>query len=302
MPSIRQRVVATVTRRYPFYSGCGTLANHPFVRALAGRQSGLAWARISGGNLVPAPLGDYVGRAIYFTGELDRKITWICSRIIRAGDTVLDIGANLGSVTFLMSALVGQSGRVHAFEPNPRLQELIDLGVEKNGTSNITLHRIALGAAASELELTIPADNAGCASLVPARHRAGDTTVRVPVVPLSEALADAKIERLRLVKIDVEGYEPQVLEGAADLFSKSPPDAILFELNDNDGPLVEHPTMKRLSGLGYGFFSIPRCFVRMRLELFDPENYDQESIGHDFLGVRLGDTFDEIATLVNASR
>jgi len=257
---------------------------------------------VRGGNFVAAPLGDYVGRAIFFTGELDRKISWICSRIIRAGDTVLDIGANLGSVTFLMSALVGKNGCVHAFEPNPRLQELIDLGVQRNGSTNIVLHRVALGAARSELELTIPADNAGCASLVPTRQRSGDTSVRVPVVSLSEELADAEIERVRLMKLDVEGYEPQVLHGAEAFLTNTPPDAILFELNDNARTLAEHPTIKMLRAFGYGFFSIPRCFIKMRLRSFNPEHYDRASIGHDFLGVRIGTVYEEIATLVNASR
>lgn len=53
----------------------------------------VAWAKAHGGHWVAAPLDDYVGRAVFYTGELDRKITWICSRVVREGDTVLDIGA-----------------------------------------------------------------------------------------------------------------------------------------------------------------------------------------------------------------
>jgi len=70
---MRQSLVSSVVRRYPFYSGCGTLANHRHVQRLAGRGDDLAWARVHGGNYVAAPLSDYVGRALFYAGELDRK-------------------------------------------------------------------------------------------------------------------------------------------------------------------------------------------------------------------------------------
>ena len=183
-----------------------------------------------GGNYVLAPLDDYMGRAIYYSGDLDRKITWVCSRLVRPGDTVLDIGANLGLVTLILSSLVGETGQVHAFEPIPALQENIVRSAEKNGVSNITVHRMALGNETRMQELSVPPGHAGRASFVSERQNAQDTKIAVPVERLSTVLARESIGAIRLIKIDVEGFEAEVLRGAIECFSKTPPDAIVFEL------------------------------------------------------------------------
>jgi len=298
MPSVRQSMVALVTRRYPFYSGCGSLANHRVVQALAGTGTGTAWGRVHGGNAVCAPLDDYVGRAVYYVGDLDRKITWVCSRLVRPGDTVLDIGANLGLVTFILSSLVGPSGTVHSFEPIPAMQELIERSRDRNGATNIRLHKCALGAESSVLSLSVPRGHAGSASFMAERRHADSDQIDVPVRTLSEVLDDEGIGPIRLVKIDVEGFEPQVLAGAEAHFSRNAPDAILFELNeapDTDGGT--HPTLEFLEKLGYRFLSLPKRLVRMRALAFDPA---QPRTGHDFLAVRT-DKYAEIAARLRVS-
>jgi FkbM family methyltransferase len=300
MPTARQTFVASITRRYPFYSGCGRLANHRAVQRLAGPSDEIAWARVHGGYRVAAPLSDHVGRAIFYSGELDRKITWVCSRLVRPGDTVLDIGANLGLVSFILSSMVGTSGQVHAFEPNPRMQTLIEQAMARNGVRNIQLHRMALGARDDELTLTVPRENAGAASLVTTRRATDDTEMVVSVRTLSSVMADLDTDHIRLVKIDVEGFEPEVLAGAADIFARRPPDSILFELNDSHGPLCDHPTVRALSDLGYGFFSLPLKLVRMGARRLDPRRVDQPVRGHDFVAARLGPVYDDIARRLRA--
>lgn len=165
MPTLRQRVVSSVLRTYPFYSGCGRIANHPFVASLAGTSNEETWARVPGGEVL-APLDDLMGRAAYYAGEHDRKITWICRKLIRRGDTVLDIGANLGMVTVHMASLVGRSGMVHAFEPNPRLVGLLSRAIDRNCLPQVKLHEFGLGPEESTLELRIPQSNTGEGSFV----------------------------------------------------------------------------------------------------------------------------------------
>ena len=72
MTTTRQSFTSLITRRYPFLSGCGSFANGRLVRMLAGKEgTELTWTRLNSGEEILVPLGDYVGRAAYFVGDLD---------------------------------------------------------------------------------------------------------------------------------------------------------------------------------------------------------------------------------------
>ncbi|WP_457767685.1 FkbM family methyltransferase [Cyanobium sp. ULC084] len=300
MPTLRQSLVAKITRLYPLYSGCGTLANIPFIQKLAGTSNELVWSYVPGGEVL-APLNDYVGRAAFYVGDLDRKITWICAQIVRPGDVVLDIGANIGMVTLWLSKLVGESGIVHAFEPNPELQRVLGETMIHNQVSNVCLHSVALGAERGVLELRIPKVNAGAASLVRNRDASDCDVVSVPVECLSQIIAEEGIKAIRLIKIDVEGYESEVFQGGQHVLNQIRPEAILFELNERSARSVrDEPVIRILRESGYRFFSIPRCYFKMHLEHFNPDS-SMQLIGHDLLAVAEGECFEEFAKLVNVS-
>jgi FkbM family methyltransferase len=198
-----------------------------------------------------------------------------------------------------MASLVGKAGRVHAFEPNPSRVELLRQAIVRNSLKNVTLHATALGSEPGRLELRIPKLNAGAASLV----RNVDLeceVVKVPVEQLDAVIAREKIESIRLVKIDVEGYEAGVLKGADVLLRNARPDTILFELNDYiDGVLTDIPVIKVLLQYDYRFLAIPRALVRMKLQHFDPRTAIGLP-GHDFIAVAPGKPFENTASALNA--
>src|SRR6516165_8855242 len=100
----RHRFVSTITRLYPFYTGCGMLANSELLKVIAPPSPDLVWAQSMAGE-IKVSLDDHVGRALYFFGDLDPKISWVIKRILRPGDLAFDIGANFGILTLLMSKL-----------------------------------------------------------------------------------------------------------------------------------------------------------------------------------------------------
>ena len=296
-PTLRQMLVSSVTRLFPFYSGCGTVANHRLVEKAAGACSSKVWARVRGGKII-APLADHVGRAAYFCGDLDPKVTWVCQQIVRKGDTVLDIGANIGVTTVSLASMVGETGRVHSFEPNPELQLMLRQVIQHNNLSHVTLHSMALGPADSQMELRVPRENFGMGSLV--RHGAPDDAVyKVPVRRLTDIVAQEGIKSIRFIKIDVEGFEADVFNGAKEVLEKIGPEAILFELNMAPGSFAEQPVVKVLSDAGYDFLSVPRRLMRMKLELLNV-NEPIAKGGNDFLAVRRGETFERIARQTGA--
>jgi FkbM family methyltransferase len=247
---MRAHAVASVTRLYPFLSGCGTLANHPLVNALSGR-SGDTWANVEGGELAVS-LDDYVGRSAFFVGDLDRKVSAIIDRFVNLGDTVLDIGANIGLVSLRLSKRVGPTGSVHAFEPNPAISDRLRASLDRNEITNVHVHQVALGAADSTMRLSVPEGNAGAASFL---HNRGQS-IDVPV----KRLDDFDL-RPHFAKMDVEGFEDQVLRGFSKTLREHPPGAILFEQNDSKGQSIP-----LLRDVGYRIFGVAKTLLKLKLD------------------------------------
>jgi FkbM family methyltransferase len=260
--------------------------------------SGLVWAAVTGGEIL-APLRDHVGRAAFFCGDLDPKVTWIFRKLIQPGDTVLDIGANIGVTMVAMASMTGPEGRVHCFEPNPELQALLSQAIEHNHLEHVTLHGVALGPQDAEMELRVPQSNFGMGSLV---HHGNptDSIHSVPVRRLDDIVAQQEIRSIRLIKIDVEGFEASVFAGAERVLREIPPDAILFELNDDAGAFGDQPVVRILNDAGYDFLAVPACKVHMKLRR-KPLNEVRQPGENDYLAVRRGETGQRIANLTGAA-
>ena len=131
------------------------------------------------------------------------------ARSIRPGDTVLDIGAHIGLYTLTAARASGPTGRVVAFEPSTDNFALLEANVAANGYTNVELHRVACS------------DTTGTGVLVLSRTNSGDHQLRADG-------AGARVDTVRLhdldvrpqvVKMDVQGAEPLVLAGAAQLLA-----------------------------------------------------------------------------------
>lgn len=145
-------------------------------------------------------------------------------RLIRAGDTVFDVGANVGYTMLLFAHLAGSRGKVVAFEPGRRAFALLARNAERQ--ANATVLQIAVSdrtgeAAFHEMDLS------DLSTLEPIE---GGLAFTVPTVTLDEvATREGDPE---FVKIDVEGHEPAVLRGMAGLFRAPRPPIVLFEALD----------------------------------------------------------------------
>jgi FkbM family methyltransferase len=154
---------------------------------------------------------DPIGASLRMYGEWAQLELDVLLRFVGPGDTVVDVGANVGTHTTAFANAVGTGGRVIAFEPQPRVFELLERNVQANGYDNVSLYRFALGAERS-VRYAPPTDyaahvNVGAVSLL---SDAEESSHPVDVVTLDSFELDA----VRLIKIDVEGMECDVLRGA----------------------------------------------------------------------------------------
>lgn len=146
-----------------------------------------------------------------------------CREIHLPGTTILDIGANIGNHAVFFAAIL--DARVHAFEPFPPNQELLELNVAANSLEDrVTIHRCALGeqVTTGATSLGLP-NNLGTVSV---SVGAGD-------VPVHTIDSLRLAEPVGLLKVDVEGAECAVLRGAAALIRRWLPD-IMVEAGDPD--------------------------------------------------------------------
>ena len=211
------------------------------------------------------PVDDFVGRSIYFFRDLDPKITALIKACLSEGDVAFDIGSNLGVVAVTMAQCVGPTGKVHAFEPAPRILGYLAETLVANPSLPIMLHGFALGDRAGELTLFTPPGNAGNASLA-SRHPGADDGVTVEVKTLSQFVEDHGIDRIDFIKIDVEGFESQVLAGGADAIASMKPKFLAFEEHGLFRSDQIPESIASLMQLGYRIFGIKRSYLRLILE------------------------------------
>jgi FkbM family methyltransferase len=127
--------------------------------------------------------------------------------------TFADVGANIGLFSAVASKIVGENGRVFAFEPEPDNFALLNYNLKANGMTNVTTVQTAIGAHADTLKLNLQANSIGTHSLLALPDKTVTSQVEVPVITLDDYFTKQGVWP-QLIKIDVEGYEPFVLEGA----------------------------------------------------------------------------------------
>jgi FkbM family methyltransferase len=198
-------------------------------------------------------------------------------KFLRPGMTVLDIGANQGYYTLLASKKVGAQGKVVAFEPTPREAGRLRRHLRLNSCKNVEVVTSALGNAEGHAELhMVMGSEAGCHSLRPPDVAQPTSVVTVKIERLDEVLKARGVERVDFIKLDVEGAELSVLQGAQELLSRSSRPVMLVEVQDlrtKPWGYAAREIITYLVRIGYRWY---RLGQESRLEslAMDLQNYD----------------------------
>ena len=199
----------------------------------------------------------YIGRSLELYGEFSQLEVELFGQVIRPGWHVVEAGANIGVHTVPLARLVGDSGQVHAFEPQRVVFQTLCANVALAGLTNVRCHHAAVGELAGEI--VIPAidyrqeNNFGGLGL--GEFKQGE---KVPLITIDSL----KLTACHFLKADVEGMELAVLRGARATIEKFRP--ILYVENDRQDKSA--PLIQQIRELGYKLYW-------HRPPLFNPGNY-----------------------------
>ncbi|MGV3512982.1 MAG: FkbM family methyltransferase [Novosphingobium sp.] len=194
--------------------------------------------------------------------EFERAEVQFVKSTIKSGQSVIDLGANIGFFSLLFSKLVGPHGRVLSFEPMPHLFERANMSISENGIKHCHIHNIAIAREKGTTRLVYAPDspNWGSAFIslgesIPPDHKG----VLVPTAPITDYLKDFAAD---FVKIDIEGAEYIVIENAISYFSDFKP-TILSEIHSDQLLRVSGVTprvyIELLRSIGYKCLELLPC-------------------------------------------
>lgn len=194
-----------------------------------------------------------VGRLLEAYGEYLEAEVDIFRMALRPGDVAVDVGANIGAHTLAMARLVAHYGRVHAFEAQRSIHQMLCANMALNCLDHVECTHAAVGdreglVGLADLRLDVP-QNFGGAELaaLPGPHK-------TRLITLDSWLS---VPRLRLMKVDVEGMELDVLRGAAHLIKEHRP-ALYIE---NDRPRNSAALIDHVKSIGYrAYWHLPSDF------------------------------------------
>lgn len=220
------------------------------LRPAAVRRARASAYRRLGHTIVPVPehgfsmsvdLRQLDHRAHFRTPHVERGLVSFLREHTAPGAIAVDAGAFCGYYTLLMAVRAGPGGHVFAFEPLPEHADLVAANVALNFLGNVTVERAALGSEVATGTLTVAGPSS---SLLPTE---GAATREVGVVPLDSYVEARGLDRLDVVKLDVEGAEVEALEGMRAVMRALSP-VVAVEVNTD---AVQQEVERLLADTGY---------------------------------------------------
>jgi FkbM family methyltransferase len=208
-PPLGLRLLRALTQRTP-------RGRYYLVDRFSGRQRFVgALGHDVGGLRFHCDMSDELCREAYLTGLYEPPVSRVIQRSLSAGGTMVDVGANWGYFSLVAAASVGPAGKVLAMEPDPRQFERLRANLALNTHAGIEAQQVAASAARGRaiLQGYLEGDTNRGTSRISTGTTAGAGAFDVRCVTVDGITA--ALGRIDVVKIDVEGFEPEVIEGMA---------------------------------------------------------------------------------------
>ena len=197
-----------------------------------------------------SPRKNRIGRALYVNRIWEPEVTKALDENTKPGMVALDVGADIGYYTLNLARRVGLKGRVIAFEPIPDARQRLEENIDLNGYQNITISEYALGNQEGVVYLEDPF-NKSRISLT--KSNGGSKDIKVTIKRMDDLINDLGLDRIDIVKMDIEGAEHEALRGMEQSLRKYKP-VLVIEVHKHYLPLFDSTTddlRSWLSGLDY---------------------------------------------------
>jgi len=222
----------------------------------------------------------YVGRSLDLYGEFSEGEVALFRQIVRPGDIVFDVGANLGAHTVFLARAVGAKGAVFAYEPQRLVFQTLCANVALNSLSNVYCFNSAVGEKAGSIDVPTlnPWRTTNFGGLGLLEHNLGGEPV--PVIRLDSI----EVPNCRMLKVDVEGMELEALKGATGLIERFGP--VLYVENDRKDKSDE--LVRFIHSLGYDMFWHRPPLFNADNFLKNPQNVFERIVSFNVLCMRPG--------------
>ena len=218
-------------------------------------------------------LPDTIQKVVLLTGRWEPFVTQFVLDTLRAGDTFVDVGANIGYYSLLASRLVSETGRVYSIEGSPSIFQRLRENVVRNKVTNTTpIHAIVSDKEGSKPFWLAAEPHGGCSTAVEsvASHhpwlRASHMSLEAHVAssPLTNLVPTESLFNARLIKVDVEGAEAEVLRPLVPLLGRfCPQTAWMVELSPQLAPGGQQDInwiYQSFCSAGYRAFAVPNAY------------------------------------------
>lgn len=217
-----------------------------------------------------------VGKKLFLDGYFEPNETRLVKRLLRPGMVFIDLGAHVGYYSLLAAKAVGESGKVFAFEPEPRNFALLKRNIELNGLQNVTAVQKAVSDRTGAIELHVDRSNQGGHSLFQLGQ--GTESIAIDLTSLDEYFADLDVT-VDFIKMDIQQAEPLALKGMGELLKRQKEVRILTEIEPpqlRQSGIDPREFLDNLLKLGFRLFALDGDSVkptdpRQIIETYSPD-------------------------------
>jgi FkbM family methyltransferase len=207
---------------------------------------------IKHGFRLKTPKG-HKGSRSYASGTYEERLSSYLNQNIAEGEVFVDVGAFVGFYSCLAANIVGNSGAVWAFEPEPVALALLNSNIQLNKYANVSVHQLAVGGSSGKIgfDTSVGANIGPAGGFVSASYEAG--SLEVEITSLDDFFSSRSHVSVDWIKLDTDGHELQALDGMSELSKRSPNLKLILEVDPSHFSSKDHMTdlYKRLQNLGF---------------------------------------------------